>query len=113
MKNKLRKALIRSLYGSKAIAVFIGGSTAIWSSPGLALPPANDLPEEVLRTEIITEARSPITGKPLTAAEYADLQAQIEAAQLDNPTVSPEIRKLIGLLRLRKFIRSIFPFLLQ
>jgi hypothetical protein len=42
----------------------------------IALPPPEDLPEEILRTEIITEARSPIDGQPLTAAEYAQLQTQ-------------------------------------
>ena len=46
------------------------------AAPAIALPPPDDLPEEILRTEIITEARSPIDGQPLTAAEYAQLQAQ-------------------------------------
>ena len=41
----------------------------------LALPPPEDTPEEVLRTEIFLTARSPVDGKPLTAAEYAQLQA--------------------------------------
>ena len=42
---------------------------------GRCLPPPEDTHEEILRTEIITEARSPIDGELLTAAEYAQLQA--------------------------------------
>lgn len=67
------------------------------------------MPEEVLRTEIITEARSPINGKPLTAAEYAQLKAQLEERTLP-PQVSPKIRRLIFLLRLRQLFRTIVPF---
>jgi len=51
-------------------------------APATALPPPEDLPEEILRTEIITEARSPIDGQPLTAAEYAlyaDKEYNVEA----------------------------------
>lgn len=75
------------------------------------LPPAADLPEEVLRTEIITEARSPIDGQPLTAAEYAELQAELRSTDAIQPKVSPKIQRLILLLRVRKVIKSIAPFL--
>jgi len=75
------------------------------------LPPAEDLPEEVLRTEIITEARSPIDGQPLTAAEYAELQAELRSTDAIKPKVSPKIQRLILLLRVRKVIKSIAPFL--
>ncbi len=79
--------------------------------PALALPPPEDQPEEVLRTEIILEARSPIDGKLITAAEYAELQAQIEARNAEIGYVPPQIRRLVGLLRLRKVLRTIFPFI--
>ena len=52
--------------------------------PGKALPPAEDIPEEVLRTEIILEGRSPINGKPLSAAEYEQLQAELQESALDS-----------------------------
>jgi len=78
---------------------------------GVELPPAEDLPEEVLRTEIITEARSPIDGQPLTAAEYAELQAELRSTDAIKPKVSPKIQRLILLLRVRKVIKSIAPFL--
>ncbi|MBW4441468.1 MAG: hypothetical protein KME10_09595 [Plectolyngbya sp. WJT66-NPBG17] len=83
------------------------------ATPAVALPPSEDQPEEVSRTEIITEARSPIDNAPLTAAEYAELQAEIQQGQPVNPRdqVSPELRRKIGLLRLRRFIKRVFPFI--
>jgi hypothetical protein len=86
------------------------GSVTTGLSPAFALPPAEDEPEERLRTEIILEARSPMDGEPMTAAEYAELEAQLEAESRNIGTVSPDIRRLIGLLRLRKAIRTILPF---
>jgi hypothetical protein len=85
------------------------GITLGVTQPAVCLPPQEDMPEEVLRTEIITEARSPINGKPLTAAEYAQLKAQLEERTLP-PQVSPKIRRLIFLLRLRQLFRTIVPF---
>ncbi|NET30828.1 MAG: hypothetical protein F6K19_02340 [Cyanothece sp. SIO1E1] len=83
------------------------------SELALCLPPPEDVPEEILRTEIIVEARSSIDGRPLTAAEYAELRAQLEAGPDTPPEISPDIRRLIFLLRVRKLIRGIFPFLLK
>ncbi len=77
--------------------------------PALSLPPPEDTPEEVLRTEIITQARSPVDGKLLTAAEYAQLQAQLESGPAV-PQLSPEVRQNIFLLRLLKLIRTVIPF---
>lgn len=76
--------------------------------PARCLPPPEDVPEEVLRTEIITEARSPIDGKPLTAAEYAQLKAQLQERSAP-AQVSPNISRLIFLLRLRQLFRTITP----
>jgi hypothetical protein len=72
------------------------------------LPPPEDVPEEVLRTQIITEARSPIDGKPLTATEYAQLKSQIAQSSLP-PQLNPKIRQLIFLLRLRQMLRTVIP----
>ncbi len=76
-----------------------------------ALPAPEDRPEEVLRAQIITGGRSPIDGSPLTAAEYAQLQAELSAAPPEKIELSPKIRRNIGLLRLRKFIKTFFPFI--
>lgn len=76
----------------------------------VSLPPPEDTPEEVLRTEIITQARSPVDGKPLTAGEYAELQAQLQVRR-GTPELAPELQEKIFLLRLRRVIRTVIPFL--
>jgi hypothetical protein len=75
----------------------------------LALPPPEDIPEEILRTEIILEGRSPINNQPLSASEYAKVQEKIAQSDFRTP-ISPKIRELIFLLRLRKLFRTITPF---
>lgn len=82
-----------------------------WLQPVAALPPSEDIPEEILRTEIITEARSPLNGEPLTAAEYAELEATLRTGPPIEPEVSPQVRRVVNLLRLRKFIKTFFPFI--
>jgi hypothetical protein len=93
------------------LIVFGGSLEAIAQS---AISPAmDDLPEEVLRTEIFTEARSPIDGKLLNAAEYIELQEDL-ATLPDAVTaamVSPKLRELIELLKLRRSLRQIIPFI--
>jgi hypothetical protein len=108
MKSKVGRATITSCIASAGI--FASLTTAI--APAFALPPPSDLPEEVQRTEIITEARSPVDGKPLSAAEYAELEAHLQESPYP-PEVSQKYRNLITLLRLRRAIRSVFPFLLR
>lgn len=104
-------------YPSALIRFSLGLATGIFCLDGvaaLALPPPEDIPEEVLRTEIILEARSPIDGAPLTPAEYAELQAQLEAVPENvQAPLTPEVRNVIRLLRLRRVIRSVFPFLMR
>lgn len=77
-------------------------------SDARALPPPSDVPEEILRTEILTEARSPVDGKPLTAAEYALLQERLQSKPTSK--IDSQIEELIFLLRLRRAIRTIIPF---
>lgn len=91
----------------KFLLLFLGLSFTV-TLPGLCLPPLEDLPEEVLRMEIITEARSPIDGKPMTAAEYAQIQAQLKERNTP-PALDPNIQEVIFLLRLRQFLRIITP----
>ncbi|MEA5570067.1 hypothetical protein [Calothrix sp. UHCC 0171] len=95
-----------------AIAVIT--TISIWIAdnclqPALSLPPADDIPEEILRTEIITAARSPIDGKKLTAAEYIELQAQLR--EVPPPKLDSGIRERIFLLQIRKALLQLFPFL--
>ncbi|MGK7931069.1 MAG: hypothetical protein AB4041_06515 [Microcystaceae cyanobacterium] len=75
---------------------------------GVALPPPDDLPEEVLRTEIILEGRSPINGEPVTAAEYEQQTAELAESPYP-PQVNSELQQLIFLLRIRKMIKTFTP----
>lgn len=74
-----------------------------------ALPPPEDIPEEILRTEIITEGRSPLTGEPLTAAEYAQLQEQLQATDIQ--LVPENLQQLIFLLQVRRVLKPLIPIL--
>ncbi len=80
-----------------------------WGTKAMALPPLQDIPEEVLRTEIILDGRSPVDGKPLNAAEYAELQEQLQVSP--PPKLNADLRQTIYLIRLRKALLQIFPFL--
>ncbi|MGB3494747.1 MAG: hypothetical protein WBA57_18610 [Elainellaceae cyanobacterium] len=73
-----------------------------------ALPPPEDTPEEILRAEIILDARSPLDGEPLTAAEYAELQAALAEAPYP-PSLDSELQQLIFLLRVRRMLRTLVP----
>ncbi|MBS9392735.1 MAG: hypothetical protein HEQ29_06150 [Dolichospermum sp. LBC05a] len=75
----------------------------------MALSPQADIPEEILRTEIILTVRSPIDGRILTPAEYAELQAQIQISP--PPRLASGIRDKVFLLQLRKTLLQFFPFL--
>ncbi|WP_442947014.1 hypothetical protein [Nostoc sp. UHCC 0870] len=92
----------------------ISSSLVVWLSSHLglavmALPPINDTPEEILRTEIIIDARSPIDGKLLTPVEYAQLQEKLQVSP--PPKLSQNLRQTVFLLRLRKVLLQVFPFL--
>jgi hypothetical protein len=82
-------------------------------SPVIAssLPPDNDIPEEVLRAEIITEGRSPIDGKALSAIEFAELvvnmKQQLDRENAAAATTNPKVRETLVLIRLRSFLRSV------
>jgi hypothetical protein len=97
------------VYKLKALLLLTGLILTI--EPAQALPSPDDTPEEVLRSEIITGARSPIDGKPITASEYAQLQAELQEPGPSRPQVGRSLEKNLNLLRLRKFIKTFFPFL--
>ncbi|MBF2066841.1 MAG: hypothetical protein IGS39_20850 [Calothrix sp. C42_A2020_038] len=101
----------KKIFSFIALVAITSVLTVVVSSliPALSLPPSDDIPEEILRMEIITAARSPIDGRPLTAAEYAELQSQLRV--VPPPTLDVKIRENIFLLRLRSALRSVFPFL--
>ena len=79
------------------------------SSISFALPPPDDIPEEILVTEIITEGRSPLDNQSLTASEYEELQAQLAKSKYPLE-LSPKVRHIIFLLQLLKLGKTINPF---
>lgn len=89
---------------SAAIAILLLNAR---SAP--ALPPPDDIPEEILRAEIIVEARSPMDGQPMTASEYAELKAKLAKSPYP-PQLNPQIEQLVFLLRIRKLIKTLIPF---
>jgi hypothetical protein len=84
-------------------------------TPAISLPPPEDLPEEILRTEIITEARSPIDGQPITPAEYAQLQLQQPELWTNNPNQTTgksafsATSHIINKYPIRYLLRQMFP----
>ncbi|MHC5599603.1 MAG: hypothetical protein ACYTXC_27320 [Nostoc sp.] len=105
---------VKAIKGIKLLSLVVISATLValssyWGSAVIALPPPEDIPEEILRTQIIIEARSPIDGRFLTAAEYIQLQAQLQ--EVPPPKLDPRIREQIYLLRLRKTLLQFFPFL--
>ncbi|WP_414551933.1 hypothetical protein [Anabaena sp. CCY 0017] len=104
--RKNKKIFSGILIVSTSILVWL---TSTWGTSVVALPPPEDIPEEILRTEIILDARSPVDGKPLNAAEYAELQEQLQVSP--PPKLSADLRQTIYLIQLRKALLQIFPFL--
>ncbi len=89
----------------------IGGSivlVVIEGNIGLSLPPPEDIPEEILRTEIILEGNSPKDGAPLTVEDYQQVRKQLETSPFP-PQLNPKLQQLIFLLKLRKFFRTVIP----
>lgn len=96
-----------STLGRPALAEDLPATTI----PVIAVPSADEeIPEEILRTEIITEARSPLTGDPISAAEYAQLTDELRSPAGGN-LVSQDIDYLVYLLQLRRALKPIIPFL--
>lgn len=110
-KNRVFRAMARAIASAVSIAAI--------ADPASALPPPEDLPEEILRTEIITEARSPVDGRPLTPSEYATVENPVQTARFgrERPrttraeppdAIAPE--PIVEQLPVREILRSIFPF---
>ena len=112
------KPMLKLLSALAATAALVLGTTTIGRAQTAPIEPdinfdvseLTEIPEEILRTEIITAARSPLTGEPLSAAEYAQLIETLEASA-GVPLVNEQIRYLVFLLQLRRSIRPILPFL--
>jgi hypothetical protein len=94
-----------------AIATLLSPLVLLSSPSTWALPPADDTPEEILRTEIILDARSPIDGKPMNPADYAAMQAERQAPYHPPAPLAPKARSTLTLLKVRKVIKTYLPFI--
>ena len=103
MKNVFFPLFKRLLQSQACMLVFL---LTLGNNSSKALPPPEDLPEEILRTEIILEGRSPIDGVALTPAEYETLQAQLQESRIGSKILIPILQELIFLLQVRKFIKT-------
>jgi hypothetical protein len=70
---------------------------------------SEDIPEEILRTEIILEGRSPLDNQPLSAQEYAEMEAKNQQSPYP-PTINSDLQQAIFWLQLLKMIRTLKPF---
>ena len=102
----MKRILLLILGFTTSILVALSGHSG---KAVMALSPQADIPEEILRTEIILTVRSPIDGRILTPAEYAELQAQMQISP--PPRLASGIRDKVFLLQLRKTLLQLFPFL--
>jgi hypothetical protein len=98
------------------ITIYLGLSIGICGQIMLPMradtvPAERDIPEEVLRAEIITEGRSPVDGRALSATEFAELvvesKQQLDRASAELGDGSSKIKETLFLLRLRSFLRSV------
>ena len=83
--------------------------TSLMPTSGTYAAESENMPEQVSAPVLVLELRSPLDGRLLTATEYADLQAEINRLNEVPPQVSPKIRRLVGLLKFRKFIKRVLP----
>lgn len=75
------------------------------SFPVQALPPPEDIPEEVLRIQPNFRSQSTQDNRPLSPHEYQSEQS--EQSKGKDPEITPEAKQLIYLLRIRQGLRSI------
>lgn len=89
----------------------IGGCQIIIPVYASNLPSAADIPEEVLRAEIIIEARSPIDGTALSATDFAELvvttKQELDRDNAIAATSNSRFKEALLLLRLRSFLKSV------
>ena len=104
----------RSLCIAIATLIFVANSCMAWKAVALdllsspELPSPEDIPEEVARTEIITEARSSINGNLVSAVEYAEEQTSLRTTPYP-PTAPQKFRDLVLLLQFRRLLRPFLP----
>lgn len=89
----------------------ISGCQIVSTVDASNLTSAADIPEEVLRAEIIIEARSPIDGTALSATDFAELvvttKQELDRENAITATSNSRFKEILQLIRLRSFLRSV------
>jgi hypothetical protein len=76
------------------------------------LPPVSDIPEEVLQTQVLETAISAQDGTSLVSEQYIREQQRQRILPADvSPRLAPEVKQVVDLLRIRKLVKGILPFL--
>lgn len=88
----------------------MGGSLlGLWlAAAAVALPPSDDIPEEILRIQPSLRSRSAFDNSPLSPTEQAEITDGLRE-QSGSVDVSPELQRLIFLLRIRQILSRFFP----
>jgi hypothetical protein len=94
---------------SLLVCLWIGN---VSGSLAQTFPPTDDIPEEVLQTQVLETATSSQDGQSLAPSQYTREQQQQQIASEDvPPRLIPEVKQVVDLLRIRKLLKGILPFL--
>ena len=76
------------------------------------LPPAEDIPEEIIQIEVSEDAASRLNGQIVTPVIDAQQRDTLQVREEDLPArLAPEVYQVVFLLRLRSVVRGLLPFL--
>ena len=81
----------------------------LWlAAAAVALPPPDDIPEEILRVQPSLRSRSAFDNSSLSPTEQVEL-TDGSRGQSVSAEVSPELQRLIFMLRVRQTLLRFFP----
>jgi hypothetical protein len=111
MQSLLKKSTYQAWWKERCFLGIVAVAIVLMPCPARATEPftPEEIPEEVLRSEILLDGRSSFTGERLSATEYAEMQSEIEKMNAVEPQVASKLRNLVGLIKLRKFIKTVLP----
>jgi hypothetical protein len=77
------------------------------------LPSPRDIPEEILQNSLLWEATSPIDSAAVNTQTYAVIEENLRLTPENVPArINPRLKQTVDLLRLRKLLKTVVPFLI-